>query len=129
MRFLEFIPRATSRTALGCLIALSACTTWEGAPPPPPAPSARDEIRGPIRVVRADGFAVVLHDAHVTGDTLYGYREGTGTRMAVPLPEVVTTQRRRIDPLRSLGALAAGAAVVLGAGALLVIHYLGGPNT
>ncbi|HEU4560070.1 MAG TPA: hypothetical protein VFS20_19625 [Longimicrobium sp.] len=120
MKFLDSITRAMRRIApvLGCALVLSACSTWVEAPPPGPSPL--NEISGPIRVVRPDGFSMVLRDAYVAGDTLYGYHEET--RMAVPLGEVVTTHRREVDPLRSLGAAAVGAAAAFGAFVLLVLY-------
>jgi hypothetical protein len=129
MRTLDSITRTIRRTtlALGCAFALGACTTWREAPPP--GPSTLDEISGPIRVVRPDGFSVELRDAYVTGDTLYGYPPGTGPRIAVPLRDVVTTQRREVDPLRSLGALAAGAAAAFGTYVLMMIYAYSGAST
>ncbi len=129
MKSLDSITRAFRRIIpmLGCAFALGACTTWVAAPPP--GPSALNEISGPIRVVRPDGFSVELRDAYVTGDTLYGYPPGMGGRMAVPLREVVATQRREVDPIRSLGAAAAGAAAAFGAYVLLMIYAYSGAST
>jgi hypothetical protein len=133
MKSIGSITRTMRRVvpALACALALGACTTWIEAPPP--GPSALNEISGPIRVVRPDGFSVVLRDAYVTGDTLYGYPSGTGiktgTRMAVPLRDVVATQRHEMDPLRSLGALAVGAAATFGTYVLLLIYGYSGAST
>ena len=92
MKLLHSITRAFRRIVpvLGCAFALGACTTWIETPPP--TPTAIREFDGPVRITRPDGFSVVLRDAYVTGDTLYGYH--SGTRMAVPLRDVVTTHRR-----------------------------------
>jgi hypothetical protein len=114
LRSLDSTTRAFRRTtlALSCALALGACTAWVETPPP--APSPLNEISGPIRIIRDDGFAVVLHDPYVRGDTLYGYPPGTRTRMAVALKDVRTTRRREFDPLRGFGALAVGAVVAFG---------------
>lgn len=106
MRSLHSITRAFRRIvlALGCALALGACTTWTEAPPP--APSARREISGPVRVVRPDGASVVLHDAYVAGDTLCGFR--SGTRMAVPLQSLQAIQRREVDSLPEPGRAGGG---------------------
>lgn len=120
MKSLDSITRAMHRITpvLGCALVLNACSTWVEAPPPGPSPL--NEISGPIRVVRPDGFSVVLRDAYVAGDTLYGYHEET--RMAVPLGDVVTTHRREVDALRSLGAVAVGAAAAFGAFMLAMVY-------
>ncbi len=119
MKSLDSITRAFHRIIpmLGCALALGACNTWVATPTP--APAALREFDGPVRITRPDGFSVVLNSAYVTGDTLYGYH--SGTRMAVPLRNVKATHRQDVDPLRSIGAAALGAAAVFGAYVLLVI--------
>lgn len=126
MKFLHSITRALRRLvpALGCALTLGACTTWVEAPPP--APAALTEFSGPIRVIRNDGFAVVLRDAYVRGDTLYGYPPGADTRMAVALQDVRGTRRQELDPLRGFGVLAVGAVVAFGVYAFGTILPIGG---
>ncbi|HEU4560067.1 MAG TPA: hypothetical protein VFS20_19610 [Longimicrobium sp.] len=123
MCFLESITRTFRRMvpALGCALALGACTTWIEAPSP--APARRHEFSGPVRITRSDGFSVVLNPAYVTGDTLYGYTGGN--RIAVPLQDVRTTHRRELDPLRSIGAAAVGAAAAFGAYVVMVLYAYG----
>jgi hypothetical protein len=52
-------------------LALAACgTTWtDYALQPQPSPVT---LRGPVRVWRADGSAIVLSSATIRGDSLYG---------------------------------------------------------
>ncbi|HEU4560072.1 MAG TPA: hypothetical protein VFS20_19635 [Longimicrobium sp.] len=87
--------------ALGCALALGACTSWAQAPAP--APAALHEFEGPVEVVRHDRFSLLLHDAYVKGDTLYGDR--AGTRMAVALRDVKAIRRQKVEPLQTAGAV------------------------
>ena len=127
MRSPDFITRAIRRMtlALGCVFALGACTTWREAPPP--APAALHEFTGPVHVIRHGGaFSLVLRDAYVKGDTLYGY--SAKTLMVVALRDVQAIRRQKIEPLRTAGAMAVGAVVALGAFVVLALHF-GGPYT
>lgn len=127
MCFLKPITRAFRRIApaLGCALALGACTTWVEAPSP--APAALHEFSGPVRITRSNGFWEVLNPAYVTGDTLYGYTGGN--RIAVPLQDVRTTHRRELDPLRSIGAAAVGAVAAFGAYVVMVLYTYGNSNS
>ncbi|HEU4560069.1 MAG TPA: hypothetical protein VFS20_19620 [Longimicrobium sp.] len=102
MRTLDSVTRAIRRTllALGCALALGACTTWTELPMPSPA--TLRELGGPVRVIRHDGYSMELRDVAVRGDTLYGYQ--AETRVAVPLHELKTMEKRYIDPVRTVGA-------------------------
>lgn len=122
MRSVESTIRACRRIipALGCALALGACTTWVEAP----APATVDQVSAPLRIIRNDGFAVVLHDAYVKGETLYGHH--SGAPLAIPLREVKATRRRELDPFRGFGVLAVGAVVAFGVYAFATIIPIGG---
>lgn len=111
MRSVEFIIRTFRRTtlALGCAFALGACTTWVEAPTP--APAALHEFPGPVEVIRHGTFSLLLRDAYVKGDTLYGTR--AGTRMAVALHDVKAIRRQKSEPLQTFGAVVGVAAAAL----------------
>ncbi len=123
MKSLDSITRAFRRIALalGCALALGACTTWREAPPP--APAALREFDGPVRVIRHDGFSTELRDAYVRGDTLYGY--DSKTRVAMPLRDVKAMETRKLDALRSIGAGVAYTVAALGALMVVVFYEMG----
>ena len=95
--------------AMGCALAPGACTSWIETPPP--GPSALHEFAGPVEVVRHGTFSLLLRDAYVKGDTLYGDRAGT----RVALRGVKAIRRQKSEPLQSLGAVAGVALVAFAA--------------
>lgn len=113
MRTLNSITAAIHRTtlALGCVVALGACTSWRETPAP--APTAPHEFTGPVHVIRHGTFSLVLRDAHVKGDTLYGY--SANTRMAVALSDVQAIRQQGQSALQMVGTVALGAAAAFGA--------------
>ncbi|HEU4560068.1 MAG TPA: hypothetical protein VFS20_19615 [Longimicrobium sp.] len=126
MRSLDSMTRTFRRAilALGCGLALGACTTWVEAPTPAPAPDALRKFSSTIRVVQHDGSSVRLRNAYVTGDTPYGHHSGAS--MAIPLHEVRATRRRELDPFRGFGVLAVGAVVAFGVYVFGTIIPVGG---
>ncbi|HEU4560071.1 MAG TPA: hypothetical protein VFS20_19630 [Longimicrobium sp.] len=124
MKALHSITRAMRRIllALVCALALGACTTWRERPTP--APATLREFTGPVHVIRHGTYSLVLRDACVKGDTLYGYSDRT--RMAVALRDVRAIRRKRIEPIRSVAAGVVGAAVTW---ATLVFYTLSAANT
>ena len=126
MRSVESIIRTFRRTtvALGCVVALGACTTWRETPIP--APAALHELTGPVHVIRNNTFSLVLRDAYVKGDTLYGY--SGRTRMAVALRDVQAIRRQKSEPLQTIGAVVgvtAAALVTLVVVALYTVDWSG----
>ena len=119
MRLPDCVTRVLRRIlpVLGCALALGACTSW--AEVPTPAPAARHEVAGPVRVTRHDGVSLTLRDPYVKGDTLYG--NDSEIRTAVALRDVKAIRRREVHALRSAGMVAV--VVAAGVGALIATVF------
>jgi len=109
-----------SMVALGSALLLGACTTWTEAPNPSPFSSR--VIRGPLRIVRNDGFSIVLEDVSVRNDSVVGHEAGDDAALvAVALSDVRRTQSQQVEPVKSLGVLLVGAAAAFGAYVYMLI--------
>jgi len=99
--------------ALGCALSLGACTGWMETSNPSPY-SAR-VVRGPLRIVRTDGFAIVAEDVSVRNDSVVGHEAGHDDHLiAVALADIRVTQTQEVEPAKSLGMIALTAAAAFG---------------
>jgi len=69
------------------------------------------EVAGDVRVVRTNQQSMVLHHAHVVGDSLVS--ESNGSRTAIALADVQTLQERRLESGRTALAVVGGVAVAV----------------
>lgn len=112
-----------SMVALGCSLLLGACTTWTEAPNL--SPSSTAVIKGPLRIVRNDGFSIDMEDVSVRNDSLVGHKAGNDWLLiSVALADVKMTQRQDVDPLGSLGVALVGVAAGFGAYVYFVLTHL-----
>ena len=103
---LRTLPHRVLPVAL--LLVVAGCMSWSGARPLSgfEAPGVGSEV---IRVLRTDGTLIVLHDPVIANDSLAGaLASKNGMRLAIPVSDVQEIQSRRVDPLRTTGAIAGG---------------------
>jgi len=99
---------------------LPACTSWHVEKGVSPQQVISAEHPSAVRVTRADGSHIVLHQPRIAaGDSLAGVLDGTPSSVAVS--DVTQVAVRKVSAGKTIG-LAAGAAV--GAGIVAVIVYL-----
>jgi len=105
------LSRLAAVPLLACSL-LGACTTWRSRPVSEPGAAAF--VAKQARVTRADGTALVLADAQVRGDSLWG-TAARGARVAVALRDVRRVEVRRPNELGTaiLATFAAAAVAVL----------------
>lgn len=112
-----------SIAALGCALLLGGCTTWAEAPNL--GPSSTAVVKGPLRIMRADGFWIEMEDVSVRNDSLVGHKAGNDwLPVAVALSDVKMTQRQDVDPLASVGVALVAVAAGFGAYVYLLITHL-----
>ncbi|HET7464162.1 MAG TPA: hypothetical protein VFJ82_23090 [Longimicrobium sp.] len=108
--------------AAGCALPLAACGTWREQPRPLPAP--RRSIPGLVRITRGDGSAIELNEAEVRGDSLVGLSSTTYRRVAMPLGQVKTVERRRTDLVGSIAVAAVVIAAAFGTYAYAILSVI-----
>lgn len=109
--------------ALACALMLGGCSTWAEAPNP--SPYSTRVIRGPLRIVRTDGFSVVAEDVSVRNDSVVGHEAGRDDRLiAVALADVKRTEAQSVDPLASIGVALVGVAAGFGAFVYLALTHM-----
>lgn len=92
--------RRTSVPVLLLALPTSGCYHWGGAPAPGPGGAQR--VPNPVRITRADGSIVILHDAFVSNDSIVGYfgdSPDRRQRAAVAVAQVRRVEGREIDVL------------------------------
>lgn len=96
--------RATALILL-FIIPLVGCHKWVELDRSPAATADTTTLYDRIRVHRADGSTLVLHEARFTADSLVGYDmppiEPEARRIAVPKEEARRTEVRRPDALNT----------------------------
>jgi hypothetical protein len=96
-------------------------------------PQAETELPSRLRLTLRDGSRMVLIEATLQGDSLYGFpfeeggllhREHRAPRpIAIALRDIESSERARIDPIRTTGFVV----LLLGvAGALIILNALAG---
>jgi hypothetical protein len=99
------MPLPTRSIAAAAALCLGACTSYQPAAQPVPAPLPQQ-----VRVVRNDNSSIRLFAPALAGDSVVGHT-AAGVRTSIPLADIRSVQPRRFDSSRSLLlGLAAGAA-------------------
>ncbi|HSU12993.1 hypothetical protein [Longimicrobium sp.] len=102
------MPLPTRSIAAAFALLLGACTSYQPAAQPLPAPLPEH-----VRVVRGDNSSIRLFAPAISADSVVG-RTPAGVRAAIPLADVRSVQTRRFDSSRTvLLAIAAGAAALI----------------
>jgi hypothetical protein len=114
--------RSSIRRALllaGLAASAGACTTWRALPTP--APTVQRTLEGPVRVTRADQYAIVLDPAEVIGDSIFGVSKPGRKRVAIALADVLRVEQYREDVIGTLLIAAVTFAAAYGAYVYAVI--------
>jgi len=104
-------PRVKRRCGWAVLTCLTlACQVWKIEPEPVPVALAATPLPNEIRLTMADGRRVIVEVPRVTGDSVYGVRQGRSVS-ALAIDGITRVERRQVD-----GARTAGFVVLFGAG-------------
>lgn len=104
--------------AAGCALPLGACTTWRDQPPP--LPTVRRTIDGPVRVTRRDGYSIVLDAADVRGDSIVGISQLQKRRVSIALDDATRVEQRRDNVIGTVALVVSITAAALG----LYVHSI-----
>ncbi len=121
-------PQARAYITCGALIAVasgaSGCRGWVTERAVPEQAVAVGE-RGPLRVTRADGSVVVLMHPVVANDSITGTTQSVPPqRVAIPIIDVTSVERRTLSPSRSVEAVKVYGLVIASIAAVFEAIYL-----
>ncbi|HEU4880856.1 MAG TPA: hypothetical protein VFT45_01385 [Longimicrobium sp.] len=120
------------RTALVLtLISISGCMHWKQVRPLPSAEEAPVSLRSARLTtggmeegrMRVAGL-VLLRDVQITGDSVIGWAQGAGDRVAVPRNQVSSLESRGIDTLRTAGVTTLVVLLAYGAAAWYALAHV-----
>jgi hypothetical protein len=102
----------------------SGCYTWT----PINAPIPEDKFWSHVRIARHDSTSLTLADARVVSDTVIGFHTAetrvAGKTTRIPLNDVRSLERRKVDVLRTTAATAATLASAAAMGFLILYYSL-----
>ena len=97
------------------MLVLGGCTRWQAASAPAPLADGPRMV-GRARVMASEGPVMVLSGAHVTADSVIGWRDtptGRRERVALHRSQVRVFERRALNPLPNALILLAAAYVIV----------------
>lgn len=114
--------RAPKFSFIVVVVLISGCQGWQQIPRPA-ADSGLQGSPGMIKVTRTMGCGstpsracmerrgtLTLHNPRIQGDSLIGYYDPDNReRVAIPIADVTNVEAKKVDKLRTVGAVAGGA--------------------
>ena len=103
-------PKIALSLYLTLTIGLSGCYSWHAYEYP--SPDAAEPVPFRLRATRHDSSQVVLTDAVLRDDTLYGYSKSQS--VTIPMTDIAGLHREKLSASRTLGTMVAVPAALAG---------------